>query len=332
MNPIRHQLTFLKHFAKQTPSIVYARARRGPARGTWSFRYELFAAAMRGVQLEVAHRSWAEQREAFDALAGTWSPALRRVTRQRTALGGVPGEWIVPAAPAELPVTMLYLHGGGYVFGSVRSHAELIARLALAAPARAFAPEYRLAPEHPFPAAIDDVVAVYRALLASGVDPKRLVVAGDSAGGGLTMALLQRIRDAKEPLPAGAALVCPWVNLVAKGGSLEANAAFDWGDEAVGNRWIAAYMNGQDPAQPLASAVFADLSGLPPLLIQIGQAEILFDQATMLHARAKEAGVDARLSVGEDQIHDWPSFANLFPECVTPIDEIGGFAREVTRT
>ncbi|MFO0736186.1 MAG: alpha/beta hydrolase [Labilithrix sp.] len=329
---IREQLTFLKHFARQTPGIMYSRALRGPARPSWSFRFELFAAAMRGLQYEIAHRSWAEQRAAFDALAGTWSPALRRVTRERATLGGVPGEWIVPKAPADLPVTVLYLHGGGYVFGSVKSHAELIARIGLAAPARAFAPEYRLAPEHPFPAAIDDAVAVYRALVADGVEPKRLVLAGDSAGGGLTMALLQRLRDGGDPLPAGAALICPWVNLVAKGGSLATNAPFDWGNEDAGNRWSAAYMNGQDAAHPLASAVFADLAGLPPLLIQVGQAELIYDQSIALHERATAAGVDARLAVGEDQIHDWHSFANLFPDCARPIDEIGGFVREVTRT
>lgn len=329
---LRNQVTFLKHLAKQAPGILYSRALNGPARPTWSFRYELFAAAMRGVQFEVASRTWQEQREAFDALSGTLAPSLARVTRDRTAHGGVPGEWFTPKSPSELPVTMLYLHGGGYVFGSAKSHAELIARIALAAPARVFAPEYRLAPEHPFPAAIDDAVSVYRAIIESGVDPKTLVVSGDSAGGGLTMALLQRLRDAKDPLPAGATLICPWVNLVAKGGSLESNAPFDWGNEAIGNRWSATYMNGEDPAHPLASAVFADLTGLPPLLIQVGAAELIYDQSVLLHERAKAAGVDARLAVGEDQIHDWHSFAHLFPECARPIDEIGGFVREVTRT
>lgn len=323
---------FLRHVAQQTPAVAYSRALRGPARPSWTFGYELFAAVMRGLQWEIAQRSWAEQRAAFDGLAETYAPSLRRVTRERTTLGGVVGEWITPRMPAELEVTMLYLHGGGYVLGSVKSHADLIARLALAAPARTFAPEYRLAPEHPFPAAIDDAVAVYRGLLDGGVSPKRLVVSGDSAGGGLTLALLLRLRDEGDPLPAGAALICPWVNLVAKGGSLEHNAAFDWGHESVGNGWSAAYMAGQDPAHPHASPVFADLSGLPPLLLQVGDAELIFDQCVELHGRAVAAGLDARLAVGVDQIHDWHSFANVFPDCARPIDEIGGFVREVTRT
>jgi acetyl esterase/lipase len=236
-----------------------------------------------------------------------------------------------PGSPTGAPL-VVYLHGGGFVIGDLDTHDEPCRIVCRHGGAHVLSVEYRLAPEHPFPAAIDDVVAVYHAIIESGVDPKRLVVAGDSAGGGLTMALLLRLRDAKEPLPAGAALICPWVNLVAKGGSLDTNAAFDWGNERIGNHWSATYMNGQDPAQPLASAVFADLTGLPPLLIQVGAAELIYDQSVALHERAKAAGVDARLAVGEDQIHDWHSFANLFPECARPIDEIGGFVREVTRT
>ncbi|MBX3230962.1 MAG: alpha/beta hydrolase [Labilithrix sp.] len=326
------QIVFLRHLARLTPGVTYARLLRGPARPTWSFRFELFAATMRAVQFELASGSWEAQRRAFDRLAGTYAPTVRRVRRERVTLGGVPAEWFTPKQPARTEATVLYVHGGGYVFGSVRSHQELIARIALAAPARALAPEYRLAPEHPFPAAIDDVVAVYRALLADGVAPSRLVVAGDSAGGGLTMALLQRLKAAGDPLPAGAALICPWVDLTAKGGSLDAHAAFDWSNETVGNRWSATYLNGHDPKDPLASAVFGDLAGLPPLLVQVGGAELIYDQSVALAKRAREAGVDARLVVGEDMIHDWPTFANLFPDCARPIDELGAFIREATKT
>jgi monoterpene epsilon-lactone hydrolase len=226
-------------------------------------------------------------------------------------------------------ITFLYLHGGAYIFGSAKSHGELIARLALACPARALAPEYRLAPEHPFPAGIDDCVAVYRALLASGTDPKRLIVGGDSAGGGLTMAVLQRIRDAGEPLPAGAVLICPWSDLSAEGGSLTTNAPFDWGNEEVVERWLAAYLDGHDKRDPLASPVFADLRGLPPLLIQVGDAELLQDQAVMLAARAKEHGVDVRLVLEPDMVHDWHSFAWLLSHCARAIDDVGAFVRSV---
>lgn len=326
------QLTFLRHLVRSTPAIAYSRAMRGPARPSWSFSFEVFAAAMRRLQFDVAGRTWQAQRRAMDSLADTYSPMQKRVRRERTTMSGVPAEWFTPHRPADIETTLLYTHGGGYVFGSVKTHAETIARIALAAPARTLAPEYRLAPEYPFPAAIDDVVAVYRALLTSGVDPKKLVVAGDSAGGGLTMALLQRLKAAGDPMPAGAALICPWVDLSAVGGSLETNATFDWGNEAIGHKWIAAYLNGHDAKDPLASAVFADLTGLPPLLIQVGQAELLYDQDVALAERAKDCGVDARLVVGTDMIHDWHTFAGLFPDCGRPIDEIGGFVREVTKT
>ncbi len=328
------QLVFLRHLVRHAPRVAVSRLRNGPSRPSWSFGFELFTTAMRGTALDFARLDWSGQRRAYDALANAFAPVLRRVTRQPTNIGGVPSVWFTPktasAAGAIGDATLLYFHGGAYIFGSTRSHAELIARLALATPARVLAPEYRLAPEHPFPAAVDDALAVYRALLAGGTDPKRLVVAGDSAGGGLTMALLQKLREAGDPLPAGAVLICPWVDLTAKGGSLAENAAFDWSNEDVGHTWIAAYLDGHDRRDPLASPIFADMKGLPPLLVQIGGAELLHDQATTLAARAREAGVDVRLVVEPDMVHDWHSFAGVFSHCARAIDDVGAFARSVT--
>jgi acetyl esterase/lipase len=329
------QLVLLRHLVRHTPRVALSRLRKGPGRPSWSFGFELFAAAMRGTALDIAALDWQGQRRAYDALANTYAPALRRVRREHTTDFGVPAVWFVPKAPGggaalATDVTVLYLHGGAYIFGSTRSHGELIARLALATPARVLAPEYRLAPEHPFPAAIEDAVSVYRALIARGTDPKRVVVAGDSAGGGLTMALLQKLRDAGDPLPAGAALLCPWVDLTAKGGSLTDNAAFDWSNEDVGHQWIEAYLNGHDRRDPLASPVFADPKGLPPLLVQVGGAELLHDQATKLAVRATEAGVDVRLVVEPDMVHDWHSFAGIFSHCARAIDDVGAFVRSVT--
>jgi acetyl esterase/lipase len=331
------QTVFLRHLARHSARVAISRLRRGPVRPSWSFAFELFTTALRHTSLEISKRDWALQRVAFDALATPpfLADVFHRVVREPVKLGGVPAEWFVPktlgiAGSPSGDVTLLYFHGGAYIFGSLKSHGELIARLALASPARTIAPEYRLAPEHPFPAAIDDAVAVYRALLASGTDPKRLVVAGDSAGGGLTMSLLLRLRDAGEPLPAGAALICPWVDLTAKGGSLTENAPFDWADEETAHRWIATYLNGHDRRDPLVSPVFADLTGLPPLLVQVGGAELLHDQARMLAERAKEANVDARFVVEPDMVHDWHSFAGVFAHCARAIDDVGAFVRSVT--
>lgn len=335
------QLIFLRHLALHTPRVALSRLSRGPGRPSWSFGFELFTTALRHTSLEIAGLSWVEQRKAFDAIANARSPIFARVKREPTTAFGVPATWFSPRTTGgaaskrgrnttEPELTLLYLHGGAYVFGSAKSHGELIARLALSCHARVLAPEYRLAPEHPFPAGIDDTVAVYRALLASGTDPKRLVVAGDSAGGGLTMALLQRLRDAGDPLPAGAALICPWLDLTAEGGSLIENAAYDWGNGEVAERWIQAYLNGHDRRDPLASAVFADLKGLPPLLVQVGEAELILDQASMLAKRAEEHGVDVRLVIEPDMVHDWHSFAGVFSHCARAIDDIGAFVRDVT--
>jgi len=334
------RIAFLRQIARHTPGVVLSRFRRGPSRPSWSLDFELFTTALRHTKLEVPRRDWKALRALFDGLGHPLpflvqdSPSLRRIHREETKVGGVPVTWFVPntlgVTGSSAEVTLLYLHGGGYVFGSMATHGDLVARLALAAPARALAPEYRLAPEHPFPAAIDDVVAVYRALLANGTEPKRLVVGGDSAGGGLTLALLQRLRDAGEPLPAGAVLISPWVDLTAKGGSVTENAAFDWMNEAIVQDWIETYLNGHDRRDPLVSPVYADLSGLPPLLIQVGGAELLDDQIHVLAARAREHGVDARLVVEPDMIHAWHVFASLFSQCGRAIDDVGAFVRSVT--
>jgi acetyl esterase/lipase len=326
------QLVFLRHLVRHAPKVAVSRVLRGPGRPSWSFRFELFTRALKATSFEITRSDWAGQRVGFEALRNTWSPALTRVVRTSSVLGGVPTTTFTPQQPPKLPMTILYFHGGGYVFGSALTHADLVSRIALASPARAFLPEYRLAPESPFPAAIEDAVAVYRALLDRGVDPKRLVVAGDSAGGGLTMALLLRLKGAAVPMPAGAALICPWVDLTAAGGSISDNAEVDWGEEDVAHEWIAAYLAGHDPRDPLASPALADLSGLPPLLVQVGSAEMLLDQATLLALRAKESGVDARLVIEPDMVHNWHTFASFFSHLARSIDDIGAFAREVTGT
>jgi len=328
------QLLFLRHLASSLPRVALGRARRGPLRPSWSFGFELIAMAMKRTGTHVARQSWVEQRRAYDSLANKMSPTLRRVTRDTTVMGGVPCEWFSPHRGAASPArpgepVILYFHGGAYIFGSTTSHAELISRIGIAAPARVLAPNYRLAPEHPFPAAIDDAVAVYRALVTSGIEPSRIVVGGDSAGGGLTMALLLRLREAGEPLPRGAFLICPWVDLSARGGSIEDNEPYDWATEEMSDTWTAAYLGSGDRRNPFASPALADLHGLPPLLVQAGEAELLLDQATHLARRAEEAGVDVRLTVEPDMIHDWHSFAAFFPSCQRSIDEIGSFVRDL---
>ncbi len=326
------QLLVLSHVAKNLPSVIAGRIKRGPLRPTWSFGFEVVINAMRSLSAEISEHSWVEQRKLYDAIAPRWSPIWKKIGRRPTTIDGIEGEWFEPKDPPEpVDTVVLYLHGGGYVFGSTVSHAELIARIAYACPARVLAPNYRLAPEHPFPAAIDDAVKCFEHLLASGVDPKKIVVAGDSAGGALSVALMLRLRDGKRPLPAGAALLCPWAELRSTTSSMTEHEAYDWGTAALLDRWADIYLAGHDRTDPLASPVHADLSGLPAMLVQVGGSELLLDQATLLAERARKQGTDARLVVEPDMIHDWHSFAGVFPHCGRAIDDIGAFVREVVR-
>jgi monoterpene epsilon-lactone hydrolase len=242
--------------------------------------------------------------------------------------GGVPAEWIT-APGVNTERVIYYLHGGGYAYGSINTHREMVSRLSRAASARVLIIDYRLAPENPFPAALDDSTAAYRWLLSVGVNPTRLVIAGESAGGGLTVATLVALRDAGEPLPAAGICLSPWVDLECLGESMVTKGEIDPMATREGTLMLAkAYLRDTDPRTPLASPLYADLTGLPPLLIQVGTAEILFDDATRLADRARAAGVDVILEPWEDMIHMWHFFAAILREGQEAIDRIGEFIRQ----
>jgi len=257
-------------------------------------------------------------------------PVPADVTREPVNAGGIPGEWI--AAPGAAPERVIYyLHGGGYIIGSINSHRELISRLSRAAGARALAIDYRLAPENPFPAAVEDATAAYRWLLSTGVDPARTVIAGDSAGGGLTLAALVALRDAGDPLPAAAVCLSPWADMEGLGESMTTKADLDpmiRRDNLL--EGAKAYLGGADPRTPLAAPLYADLTGLPPLLIHVGSSETLLDDSTRLAERAKAAGVDVNLEVWDEMIHVFQFMAAMLPEGQQSIDRIGEFIREHT--
>jgi monoterpene epsilon-lactone hydrolase len=277
----------------------------------------------------MADLSIEDQRAAFDALASQF-PLAEDVRRDPVDAAGVPAEWITtPEALHERGI--YYLHGGGYTLGSINTHREIISRLSRAARARALAIDYRLAPEHPFPAAVEDSTAAYRWLLAIGVDPARLVIAGDSAGGGLTVATLVALRDAGDPLPAAAVCLSPWVDLEGLGESMTTRAEVDpmvQREELL--QHVKAYLGDAHPRTPLAAPLYADLRGLPPLLIQVGTAETLLDDSTRLAERAKAAGVDVVLEPWDDMIHVWQFCAAILPEGQQAIDRIGEFIRKHT--
>jgi epsilon-lactone hydrolase len=226
---------------------------------------------------------------------------------------------------------LLYLHGGGYQIGSFRSHAELASRLGRASGRRVLLPEYRLAPEHPFPAAVDDALAVWRWLRgAQGLSASAIAVAGDSAGGGLAVAMMTALRDGGEDLPAAAVLMSPWTDLSSSGASITERVSEDpiFGPGRL-EALAADYLAGTDPRTPLASPLFARLDGLPPLLILVGTAEMLLSDSEDLAKAAAAAGVDVTLQAGEGLPHVYPAMLGT-PEATEATDRAGAFLRELT--
>jgi monoterpene epsilon-lactone hydrolase len=240
---------------------------------------------------------------------------------------GVHGQWL--CRPGASSTTVLYFHGGGYVIGSPRSHRHLAAAIARAAGGSAVLPDYRRAPEHPFPAALDDAVAAYRWLVDDrGVHASSVVIAGDSAGGGLMLATLLVLRDAGVPLPAAGVGISPWSDLTCGLPSHMTRAAVDpIVDASMLPRMAAAYLGPVDPRPPLASPLYADLRGLPPLLIHVGTDEVLLDDATKLVERARTAGVEATLEVWDGMVHVWHWFLPILDEAQAAVDRIGDFVR-----
>ena len=238
-----------------------------------------------------------------------------------------PAEWLTPPG-VRTDAVVLYLHGGGYVIGSPRSHRHLAAAIARAAGTRALLLDYRLAPEHPFPAALEDALAAYQWLLGQGLAPGRVVIAGDSAGGGLTMAVLLALRDRGLPRPAGGVCISPWVDLTCSGRSYATKAAADPIVTREGVAGMAqAYIGDGDPKRPLVSPLYADLRNLPPLLVQVGGDEVLLDDALGLGERARAAGVDVTVEEWPAMVHVWHWFLPMLDEAERAIGVIGTFVR-----
>ncbi len=258
-------------------------------------------------------------------------PLPESVGCEPARLGGVPGEWLRPEG-ADASRALLYFHGGGYVLGSPRSHRHMVAALAAGAGVRAFSADYRLAPEHPFPAAVEDGVAAWRGLLESGVAPERAVIGGDSAGGGLVVATLIGARDEGLPMPGGGLCISPWTDMTLSGASYRTRAAADpMVTRAQIERWAGVYLGAEtDRRHPLASPLFAELAGLPPLLVQVGDAEVLLDDSAALVQAARRAGVDARLAVADEMIHVWHWFDRLLDRAAEGVEEAAAFIRERT--
>jgi monoterpene epsilon-lactone hydrolase len=272
-----------------------------------------------------------EERRAAFAPAGRVHPVPDDVLVREVTAGGVPAHWL--AAPGTDPGrVLLFLHGGGFEFGSLRSDGELAARLGRASGTRVLFPEYRLAPEHPFPAAIDDVLAAWRWLRTDqDLSARSIAVAGDSAGGGLAVALLVALRDAGEALPAAAALMSPTVDLTSSGASMTERADQDpISTPAMLRQFASDYLAGADPKTPLASPLFASLTGLPPLLVLVGTADLLLSDSERLATAAAKAGVEVILEIGQGLTHVYPILLGT-PEAAEATEQVGKFLQARVR-
>jgi epsilon-lactone hydrolase len=246
---------------------------------------------------------------------------------EKVDAGGVPAEWV--AAPGfDGQRAVLFLHGGGYAIGSINTHRRLAFDVSTAAGARVLLLDYRLAPEHPFPAAVDDAATAWRWLLKQDLAADKLAIAGDSAGGGLTIATLVNLRDQRLGLPACAVAISPWVDLEGVGASMTARSAQDPMVQKAGLGWMAdMYLAGKDARTPLAAPLLADLNGLPPVLVQVGTAETLLDDATRIAERLHSAGGEVKLSVWPNMLHVFPLFAPILTEGRDGCVEIGQFIK-----
>ncbi|HEY1116590.1 MAG TPA: alpha/beta hydrolase [Acidimicrobiales bacterium] len=253
----------------------------------------------------------------------------RRVDVVDLQVGGVPVTRVTPKGPARRR-HLLHVHGGGFVVGTTRGFVGYLSELALQADATITSVDYRLAPEHPYPAAIDDCLAAYRAV-SDEVSVESLALVGESAGGNAVLATLVRARDEGLPLPAAAVLLSPWLDLTFSGGSMERNRATELMlDPALFTGWRDAYVGAGDPSDPGISPLFADLSGLPPLHVQATSAEVLEDDARRLVERATEAGVEAELIVHDELWHIFQTQVPLVPEARRALDQAVTFIRTHT--
>jgi epsilon-lactone hydrolase len=265
-----------------------------------------------------------QTRAAMEAMVGGF-PLQPDTSVEAVDAAGRPADWVtVPDSAADRAV--LYLHGGGYTLGSPRTHRELASRIARAGRARVLLVDYRLAPEDPFPAAVEDAAAAYRWLLDQGVAAASIAIAGDSAGGGLTLATLFELRDAGDQLPACAVCLSPWTDLEGTGASAQPGGADDPMVEVAALRDMARIYAGDALTDPLAAPLHGDFRDLPPLLIQAGTREILLDDATRVAAAARAAGVDVTLEIEDGAPHVYQVYPDL-PESVAAVERIGAFLR-----
>ena len=277
-----------------------------------------------------------ELRQQFEAGAKRFGKIPPGIQVSPVTIPGLPAglfaEWIHPTGSADYPTALdkviFYTHGGGYISGNCEDHRMHVARFVQATGSGALLYDYRLAPEHPFPAAVDDTLTAYRWLLNHGVSPDNIIIVGESAGGGLCLASLVAIRDVGLPLPAAGVALSPWTDLTLAGDSYRTNALRDISTLGSWDVWRDYYIGDNDPRHPWISPMYANLHGLPPILIQVGDHEIMLDGSVKFAENAKAAGVDVTLHVWQGMVHCFPLLAPMFPEATQAWDETIAYIHE----
>lgn len=300
------------------------RARHGPARPNWSFGFECVVRFLRRDFMEMLDWPYPKVRAELDARPYP-DRLVKRVPVRKDALRGVPAVWFEPAGAMARGV-VLYLHGGSYLFGSTKTHADIMARIALASGARVVGIDYRLAPEHRYPAQLEDALAAFDALVERGHAPGEIALAGDSAGGNLALVTQLALRDRGEQARC-AVLISPWLDLTASSPSTRANDPTDYGTREGLVRQARDFAGAIPLDDPRLSPLHARLDGLGPLFIQVGDAERLHDEGVELARRARDAGVDVTLDVLRDMPHNGPILAEYHPEGARGVDMIGAYLR-----
>jgi acetyl esterase/lipase len=303
------------------------RKMRGPKLPSWDARYETLAAVLHHYAKRSTWLPLAIQRHAATKLLRP-TKATERCRFDKVQLGArrVAGEWFRHDDDSD--AVLLYLHGGGYSIGSIDTHRDFIARLSHKAGVVGFAVDYRLAPEHPFPAQLEDALLAYEHVLAAGHDAGRVVVAGESAGGGLTLSLLLKLRELGRPMPAAAVLISPWIDLEMTAPSIDENEAYDFVNRKTLEAYAKRFVTNDQRRDPLAAPIHADLRGLPPLLVHAGGAEALADDASRIAERARDAGVEVELTIYPEMIHAFHLFGGFIQQANSATDDVASFIRQ----
>jgi len=323
-------LRALTYLSRATARVVMSRLISGPRRPTWSQRYEIVAEIVRMQFAEASNASLEQLRANIDSF-GALENRKKRAQFRADTIADLPVEWVSPKSPnTEFANALIVLiHGGGYMMGSPKSHRTLMAGLSMATGLEVVGIDYRLAPEHPCPAAIDDVEAVYAELVeARGAD--KLILVGDSAGGGLCVSAMLRFKESGLAQPAGAALLSPWVDLRPRPNTF-GNADTDYLQPEHLEAAAVGYAGELSREDPRVSPVLGDLKGLPPLLIFAGGQELILGDSRRLQKRAKERGVNTTLVVEEDEIHVFPMFFDHTPRGAHALEQIGRFIEDRLR-